>query len=162
MRRQSVPHLLHKFWGSFSSSCLVTWAAQVAGGDEPPSVLSDNLPKVWLIAPDLFASAARALGLSKPCQPHPLSRPADGHQGYKLISQSVALWEGSLYGGFRPVSVSLSKRTGADAKGEELSGIRCVAGIACPFAELRWTAPLPGLSRAKAEVGTIGFLSRQD
>jgi hypothetical protein len=49
--------LLHKFWGSFSSSCLVTWAAQVAGGDEPPSVLSDNLPKVWLIEPDLFASA---------------------------------------------------------------------------------------------------------
>jgi hypothetical protein len=29
-------------------------AAQVAGGDEPPSVLSDNLSKVWPIEPDLF------------------------------------------------------------------------------------------------------------
>ena len=40
--------------GSFSASSLVIWAAQVAGGDEPPSVLSDNLPKVWLTEPDLF------------------------------------------------------------------------------------------------------------
>jgi hypothetical protein len=44
-------------------------------------------------------------------------------------------------------------RTGASRQGEELSGIRCVAEIACPFAELRWTAPSPGTSRVKAEVG---------
>ena len=46
--RRSVAQLARKCWGSFSSTSLVTWAAQVAGGDEPPSVLSDNLPKVWL------------------------------------------------------------------------------------------------------------------
>jgi len=46
--------------GSFSASSLVIWAAQVAGGDEPPSVLSDNLPKVWLIQLDLsFCSCSR-------------------------------------------------------------------------------------------------------
>ena len=58
----SVTQLLPNFWGSFSSSSLVTWAAQVAGGDEPPSVLSDNLSKVWLIArPFAISAAARSL-----------------------------------------------------------------------------------------------------
>jgi hypothetical protein len=61
-RGGSLTQLLPNFWGSFSSSSLVTWAAQVAGGDEPPSVLSDNLSKVWLIArPFAISAAARSL-----------------------------------------------------------------------------------------------------
>jgi hypothetical protein len=66
-RGGSVTQLLPKFWGSFSSSYLVTWAAQVAGGDEPPSVLSDNLSKVWLTArPFAISAATRSLTVNIP------------------------------------------------------------------------------------------------
>jgi hypothetical protein len=50
---------LRNVWGSFSARSLVIWSPQVAGGDEPPSVLSDNLPKVWLMKPDLSSCEGR-------------------------------------------------------------------------------------------------------
>jgi hypothetical protein len=56
------------------------WATQVAGGDEPPSVLSDNLQGL-AIKPGLswFLASGRP-GL----EVEPL-------KGHKLVSQSVAL-----------------------------------------------------------------------
>ena len=53
-------------------------------------------------------------------------------------------------------------RTGASRQGEELSGIRCVAGIACPLCRASLDGTLPGTSRAKAKVGNQRSLSRQD
>src|SRR4029453_12259852 len=93
---RSVAQFLPKCWGSFSSSSLVTWAAQVVGGDEPPSVLSDNLSKVWLIARPLSLELLRAISdaCSDPGRVHAsklVQLAAQPSKYHKLISQTVAL-----------------------------------------------------------------------
>ena len=57
--------------------------------------------------------------------------------------------EGCLYGGKRLVSVSLSNGRGRYARGKDSQASDVPAESARPSAELRWTAPLPGTSRAK-------------
>jgi hypothetical protein len=71
--------------GSFSASSLVIWAPQVAGGDEPPSVLSDNLFQVWLSSQTFSSGAPYAAGTPRPGSEAMCSK------GHKLVSQSVAL-----------------------------------------------------------------------
>jgi hypothetical protein len=101
--------------GSFSASSLVIWAPQVAGGDEPPSVLSDNLPRSGYQArPFLVPARYARLWL----EPRTL-------KGHKLVSQGVAFprrlplrWKTAR---FRFVI----KRAGAVRQGEGLTGIRC-------------------------------------
>ena len=101
---------LRNVWGSFSARSLVIWSPQVAGGDEPPSVLSDNLPKVWLIEPDLFHAWADLLG-PVPCAlrvAQPTERSITEHSkvtnSYRKVLRSEEGWP---YGWKRLVSVSL-------------------------------------------------------
>ena len=91
------------------------WATQVAGGDEPPSVLSDNLQGLALKVRPFLVSG----GLAADSRIELL-------KGHKLVSQSVALsrrfplrWKAAR---FRFVI----KRAGAVGQGEGLTGIQCV------------------------------------
>jgi hypothetical protein len=176
---------LENVWGSFSSRSLVTWATQVAGGDEPPSVLSDNLPRSgsspglssflgprtvrrhvepWSsqavtlpmtgthvhVRSSRDASVATRVVRKKRTCTWVSNRAGPGRgrfstplcvKDHDLVSQTVASGQ-SFPLRWTPARFRfVIKRAERNAGGKNVSDIRCAAGIACPFAELRWAAP---------------------
>ena len=77
------------------------WATQVAGGDEPPSVLSDNLQGLALKVRPFLVSGGLAADSRTNC--------SKVTNWYRKVLRSQ---DGSLYGGKRLVSVSLSNGRG--------------------------------------------------
>ena len=120
MWAQSVADFPSEFWGSFSAGSLVIWAPQVAGGDEPPSVLSDNLPRSgW--SSQTFWSWFPAKAPRRMHCPRVLTcdRALKGH---KLISQTVALSRGLPLRWKAARFRFVIKCAGAERQGEGLRG----------------------------------------
>jgi hypothetical protein len=138
---------LRNVWGSFSARSLVIWSPQVAGGDEPPSVLSDNLLG--------SGSASRTfLHVGPPCCPPAsylalsISRLSDQRSQIGLGKCCAPKMIGpTVESGSFPFRYQTGGNGMPGGRAQETLGVS--AEIARPFAELRWTGALPGTSRAK-------------